>query len=368
MAVCRQQTQKVVAYVIVMAVVAMLSPSVWTAGTDGRMVAYVPVPVPVVPPLLPVIERPVAADRPTVVRLNKVLEVVLPAGAVTGLAPRVTARVVPTADARPLLERAAAAGLTAASSVVQLSLVGGEFAAPVRLTLSFDAARVGAGTAPQLFVYNERTRRWVYLGGQVADGRVTATVDRFSRFAVFAALPPPALFDIAGHWGSAPIRTLAGMGLVSSSADGSFDPDTGVDRAGFVVMLTHALGLEARPEAAGKFRDVAGLARGPIGAAVHAGLVAGLPDGSFRPTQRLTRAEAAVILARVLDRGLVPVISGKEVAFADAGVVPTWAREAVRLVSLAGLVRGFPDGTLRPNSWATMAEAAAILFRLVADR
>jgi len=128
-----------------------------------------------------------------------------------------------------------------------LAMTGGEFTAPVQLTLNFDAARVAVGQVPCAFVYNERTGRWFFLGGQVGIGTTTVTVDRFSKFAVFAL---PALADIVDHWGRGSIRTLAGMGIVSGYPDGRFNPNAGVTRAEFVSMLTRAPGLTAKPEAA----------------------------------------------------------------------------------------------------------------------
>jgi len=64
----------------------------------------------------------------------------------------------------------------------------------------------------------------------------------------------------------------------------------------------------------------------------------------------------------------VPVTMADGVAFADAGAIPAWARDGVMAASMAGLVRGFPDGTFRPAANATRAEMAAMLYRLVAQR
>ncbi|RJX26572.1 MAG: Ig domain-containing protein [Dethiobacter sp.] len=174
-----------------------------------------PAPAPALAPVAPapapaaVVEQRVAAGRPTVVKLEGVVEITVTAGAVTGDAPKITAQVLPEAAASPMLVRAVEAGLVAVGGVVQLTLTGGEFAGSVQFTLNFDAAKVAAGRVPSVFVYNERTGRWIYLGGQVGNGTVTVTVDRFSKFAVFASRPLPALADIATHWGRDSIRTRA---------------------------------------------------------------------------------------------------------------------------------------------------------------
>jgi polyhydroxybutyrate depolymerase len=180
----------------------------------------------------------------------------------------------------------------------------------------------------------------------------------------------PALADIAAHWGRSSIRMLARKGIVSGYPDGKFRPDADITRAEFVAMLTRALELAAKPETAAGFKDSAGFgwAKGAIGAAVEAGLVAGTPDGNFTPARQITRAELAAILARVVERRLVPVSTVEEVDFADARAFPAWAVAAVRTANTAGLVRGFPDGTFRPGRSVTRAEAAIMLHRLIAER
>jgi protocatechuate 3,4-dioxygenase beta subunit len=329
-----------------------------------------PAPAPPAPAPTPptVVEQPIVANQPTVVKLEGVVEVAVTAGAVTGEAPKISAQVLPATAAAQLIAAATGVGLTAASDVVVLTMTGGVFTAPVQLSLNFDAAKVAAGQVPAVFVYNERTGRWIYLGGEVGDGNITVTVNRFSRFAVFGSSRLPTLGDIANHWGRGSIRTLAGMAIVSGFPDGNFKPGAAVTRAEFVSMLTRALGLQAKPEAAAKFSDAAGWAQGAIGAAAEAGLIAGYADGTFGGSRQITRAEMAVILQRVVRKDLVPVvwIEGKD--FADAKALPGWAAESIRTASAAGLVRGFQDGTFRPGSTATRAETATMLYRLVAER
>jgi hypothetical protein len=150
--------------------------------------------------------------------------------------------------------------------------------------------------------------------------------------------------------------------------DGLFNPNANVTRAEFVSMLTRALGLEAKPKAAARFTDATGWAQGAIGAATEAGLVAGYADGTFAGSRLITRAEMAVILQRVIRKGLVPVNWNVGTDFADVQVLPAWAADGISTATRAGLVRGFQDRTFRPGSATTRAEAAAMLYRLVAER
>jgi hypothetical protein len=356
--------------------------SVTNSADTGVVTAVFPAtaPIPVTPPAPPVtppvppvpaptvVEWPVIVRQTTIGEIEDVVVVTVTPGAITGEAPKIVAQVMPDAAAAPLVVAATGVGLTVASEVVGLTMTGGEFTAPVQLTLTFDVAKVAAGQVPSVFVYNERTRRWIYLGGQVGVGTITVTVDRFSNFAVFATRPLPALADITDHWGRGSVRTLAGMGIVSGFPDGNFKPSAGVTRAEFVSMLTRALGLTAKPEAAARFTDADRWARGAIGAAAEAGLIAGYADGTFGGSRRITRAEMAVILQRVIRKGLVLVIWTAGTDFADAKDFPAWAADGIRTASTAGLVQGFRDRNFWPGSAATRAEAVTMLYRLVAER
>jgi hypothetical protein len=315
-----------------------------------------------------VVEWPVIVGQITIGEIEDVVEINVPAGAIIGESPKIIPQVLTVTAAAPLIAEATKAGLTAASKVLELTLTGGEFRNKVQIELEFDAAKVPRGQVPSVFAYNERTDRWIYLGGQVREGVVTVTVDRFHKTAVFAANPLPPLADTAGHWGRSPITTLAGMGIVSGFPDGNFRPDTNVTRADFVTLLTRALGLRENPEAAARLRDADHWARGAIGAAAEAGLVTGYLDGTFLPNRQITRAEIAAILARVIERRLVPVGQAGDAVFADAGAIPAWALEGIRSAARAGLVRGFPDHSFRPGNNTTRAEAIVMLYRLIAER
>jgi uncharacterized protein YjdB len=306
--------------------------------------------------------------RTTLLTIGGVLETTIPANAVTGQLSAVTAWIVPNDDARPIVARALAKGLASLSSPVMLSLSGGNIVSPVGITLNFDPAIITVGRTPAIFAYNDRTDRWIYIGGQRTGDTVTASVGRFAMFGVFAADPLPVMNDIANHWARNPIVTLAGMDILGGYPDGSFRPDTNVTRAEFAAMLTRTLGIGSNPQAAGRFADAAGFdwAKGAIGAAVNAGLMGGFPDGTFGSVRGISRAEIAAILERVISRGHVRVDTmPNAVSFADN--IPAWARNGVQIAARAGLMSGFLDNTFRPERIASRAEVAAILYRLIAE-
>ncbi|GIP30809.1 Ig-like domain-containing protein [Paenibacillus sp. J2TS4] len=108
--------------------------------------------------------------------------------------------------------------------------------------------------------------------------------------------------DIAGHWAKSNIKRAAAKGIVSGYPDGTFRPNHPVTRAEFTVMLFGALQLEEEGSTLTfTDQDQIGIwAKQTVAKAVKAGIVSGYGDGSFRPNAQITRAEMAVMIARAL--------------------------------------------------------------------
>ncbi|GIP30807.1 S-layer homology domain-containing protein [Paenibacillus sp. J2TS4] len=112
--------------------------------------------------------------------------------------------------------------------------------------------------------------------------------------------------DIAGYWAENYIRSAAAKGIVSGYPDGTFKPNNPVTRAEFTVMLAGNLKLEGQGAAlAFTDNDQIGRwAKQAVAQAVEAGIIDGYNDGSFRPNNRITRVEMAAMIARVLKQQL----------------------------------------------------------------
>ncbi|RJQ08973.1 MAG: hypothetical protein C4551_04500 [Bacillota bacterium] len=183
--------------------------------------------------------------------------------------------------------------------------------------------------------------------------------------------------DIEGHWSQAEIEALWARGAVGPqpgppAAGGSlpstaFRPDDGVTRGEFVEILIRALGYAA--EAAGlsgvkpAFSDLAAGSdlAGYVNVATEYDLIRGYPDGTVRSDRPITRAEICAILVRVI--GLEP--ESRDSPFGDRASFPEWVSGYIAVAFERGMVRGYPDGTFRPLSGATRAEAACLVCRAV---
>ena len=112
----------------------------------------------------------------------------------------------------------------------------------------------------------------------------------------------PSFGDIAGTTHEDAILAVARAGITGGFDDGTYRPSQPVTRGQMAAFLTRGLGLEPVADAA--FSDVAGTTHeGSIGAVAAAGIAGGFPDGTYRPSQPVTRGQMATFLARGL--GLV---------------------------------------------------------------
>lgn len=108
-------------------------------------------------------------------------------------------------------------------------------------------------------------------------------------------------------WYADAVQKLARQGIIGGYADGSFRGDRAVTRAEFVAMLAKWQGLHGGDH---RFADVSQhhWAHDAIAAAADRGWIVGISADTFAPDRALTRAEAVVILNRVLgiNRHTVP--------------------------------------------------------------
>jgi hypothetical protein len=112
----------------------------------------------------------------------------------------------------------------------------------------------------------------------------------------------PSFTDVpVKHWAFKYLETAKAHGVISGYPDGSCKPDKSISRAEIAVQLAKALSL---PSSSSALTDVSGYwSAGFIGACVKAGLMGGYPNGTFRPNNETTRAEAAKVISGLLDYG-----------------------------------------------------------------
>ena len=108
----------------------------------------------------------------------------------------------------------------------------------------------------------------------------------------------------ADSWYNQTVSTLARMGIVKGYEDGTFRPNAPITRAEFGAIATRFFAETGATYEPGTFTDVTGNEwfANAIQDAVNLGLIGGYPDGTVRPNNNITRAEACAIVNRTLGR------------------------------------------------------------------
>ena len=104
-----------------------------------------------------------------------------------------------------------------------------------------------------------------------------------------------------------------------------------------------------------------------IGLLTELGILGGYPDGSFKPSANVTRAEmakqiVAIDLGPDFDRLVTSYTSSSKTFKDTAG---TWGEAYINYCAAMGYIKGYGDGTFKPDQNVTAMEAAAMLLRVL---
>jgi len=164
--------------------------------------------------------------------------------------------------------------------------------------------------------------------------------------------------DVTNHWAKDEIMYLVNQNIITGYSDGTFRPDKNITRAEAAVMIAKQLKL---PVTDSDFTDVSKhhWAYSYIGAVAHAGIMNGYGDGSFQPDHSLKREEMAAILVRAYH------LSGEKAPmFTDVGT-NNWAYHEILKLRANDITNGYSDGTFHPAQPISRAEFSVMMARIL---
>lgn len=170
----------------------------------------------------------------------------------------------------------------------------------------------------------------------------------------------------SSYWARNFISELSQRDIIAGFPDGSFRPDAPVTRAQFAAMLRKA-NKEFRKQAkrdGTRFVDVPSnyWAVSAIQDAYITGFLTGYPGSVFRPEQNIPREQALVSLAN----GLEYSTNSTTVLnyYNDSSSISSWARTPIAAATDNRVVVNYPNvNTLNPQRNATRAEVAAFIYQ-----
>lgn len=154
------------------------------------------------------------------------------------------------------------------------------------------------------------------------------------------------------------VQYLSSEDVISGFTDGTFRPNETVTRAQAAIMIGRALGLNGEPRNS-NFTDVNSSVTGSgyIASAAEKGIISGFTDGTYRPYQPVTRGQMAIIL-----NWTYTLTTGQANIFND--VSPNMAAyQSILNVAADGIASGYSDGTYRPDQSVTRGQFSAFMAR-----
>lgn len=250
----------------------------------------------------------------------------------------------------------------------------GEFSKPVTITLPYvkskeDSVKSKVG----LYGLNEQTRSWIRLNDLMVDesnSTISGTLAHFTKYAVMASKEPAAqtaqssefavnLSDIHGHWAETAVIQLVKQGAITGYPDNTYKPNDRITRAEFVTILVNAFGFKAQNSKS--FADTTKhWAQSAISTASALGIADGYSENAFGPDEWITREQMATIIIRA---ARIDSTEPAIVHFSDNSSVSDWAKTPLAIAAAKGLIDGYEDGTVKPQANASRAEAAAVILR-----
>lgn len=169
----------------------------------------------------------------------------------------------------------------------------------------------------------------------------------------------------ANHWASEFVTALVQRGVIAGFPDGTFRPEAPVTRAQFAAMVQSALTKDTIRSSI-NFNDVPSnyWATGAINNAYRMGFLSGYPGNVFRPEQNIPREQVLVSLANGLNYAPTNNVDTVVRFFNDSNAISGFARSPIAAATENSIVVNYPNTRqLNPTRNATRAEVAAFIYQ-----
>lgn len=157
------------------------------------------------------------------------------------------------------------------------------------------------------------------------------------------------------------VQNLAARGIINGFQDGTFRPNERVTRGQAAVMLASALNLNTQNVNNPGFKDVPTNSwyYHSIAALVNAGIITGFSDKTFKPNESLTRAQVAAIISLgfQLTENKQAATTFKDISNTD------WYAGFVGALVENGIAKGISQTSFGPNNFVTRGQLATFIYR-----
>ncbi|MGA5662839.1 S-layer homology domain-containing protein, partial [Bacillus bombysepticus] len=190
----------------------------------------------------------------------------------------------------------------------------------------------------------------------VAAGIITGTLLSYSSNIFADTLKFP---DVP-KWAEQSVNYLVDKHAINGLPNGTFGSSETLDRASAATIITKALGIKINPNEKPSFKDAQNHWGAPyIAAAEKAGIVKGVGNDLFNPSEKVSRAAMAAMLVNAY-KLQSPVESEEKAKFND--LKGHWGEKSASILIDLGISNGTDNGW-QPNRFVTRAEAAQLIAK-----
>lgn len=254
-----------------------------------------------------------------------------------------------------------------------------------QLVLAYDSSMV-VETSSNIAVFRYTDKGfWENIGGEVDPKARTIKVP-FDEFGYYKVMKlRQGYSDITNHpWARNILNALYTKGIMNNIRDNEFGADDQTTRGEFATLLVKGLSIPLNHQGKQTFFDIVPGAKSAtwdyehVETAARAGIIQGLSEGFFGADQKLTREQAAVMIARAMSLKLAKnddkLYASLGKTFADASKSDHYSRPAILAVAKAKIMEGSPvrvEGQKKPMYYfnpkgnLTRAEAGKIAVELL---
>ncbi len=173
-------------------------------------------------------------------------------------------------------------------------------------------------------------------------------------------------YDVpSSYWAAEFIQQMAQQGVIAGFPDGSFRPEEPVTRAQFSAMLRKAFNKSPQRQAI-NFADVSTnyWAYSAIQEAYSTGFLTGYPGNIFRPDQNIPREQVLVSLANGLEYSASGGVDSVLQYYNDSSNISNYARAPIAAATEKNMVVNYPNVKfLNPTTVATRAQVVAFIHQ-----
>lgn len=234
----------------------------------------------------------------------------------------------------------------------------------IPLTISIPYTLKSGETAGNLtVVYVDPNGKEIPMGGIYASGYMKFYTNHLSAYTVKNITKT--FSDISSlPWVKGKIESLAAKGIINGKSDQAFDPNAKITRAEFAAMVTRLMKFEGQAQNS-SFSDVNKNAwySKSVAAAFEFGMMKGKSSSQFDPNGTVTIEEVLVTLGRVMnDKGFEKVEYNKTIHLFSDDQISSWAKSEIGTGLSNNLNKDIPFTSFIPNKPATRAQVANMIY------